>query len=193
MEIKENLFDLSKEQEETSKMVYDGKIVKCLVAPYHNYEKLEKVIPFTKTTYLYPERDLSLEQMTKLVSMIVASKSKEEFRIVTANQNIILDMADACVRVLTEDGRVLPSPCKTFMANIHTIRYELLENDAHRISKEERTRAKKTIDELIEKIQKGGKVTKKQYDKIIEDCDMIGEDLIREKLKEMAQEKFTIK
>jgi len=56
MEIQNNLFDLTSEQEATSKMLYNGKIIKCLVAPYHTYNQLEKVIPYTKTTYLFPER-----------------------------------------------------------------------------------------------------------------------------------------
>lgn len=49
--------------------------------------------------------------------MIVKNPSQEEFRIVTVNQNIIMDMVDDCVRVLTQDGRIVPSPVKTFLAN----------------------------------------------------------------------------
>ena len=123
MTIKENLFTLTKEQESTSKMVYDGKIIKCLVAPYHTYETLEKIVPFTKTTYLLPERSMTLPQLKGFISMIVKSPSKEEAKIITVNQNIIMDMADDCVRVLTENGNIVPSPIKTFMANIHDIRY----------------------------------------------------------------------
>lgn len=57
MNISKNLFDLTEDQEKTSKMMYDGKVIKCLVAPYHSYDQLEKVIPYTKTTFLFPERN----------------------------------------------------------------------------------------------------------------------------------------
>ena len=90
-EIKPNLFDLSKEEEQSSKMMYEGKIFKCLVAPYHTYQELEKIIPYTKNTYLFPERDIPSGKLPSLVSMMVKNPSKEEFRIITTNQFIILD------------------------------------------------------------------------------------------------------
>ena len=37
MKINQNLFDLEPDQEATSKMMYNGKVIKCLVAPYHSY------------------------------------------------------------------------------------------------------------------------------------------------------------
>ena len=88
MEINNNLFDLSQEQIETSKMLYSGKIIKCLISPYHTYEQLEKQIPFTKTTYLFPEREVPIPKLKGLISMIVNSPIQEEFRIITTNQNI---------------------------------------------------------------------------------------------------------
>ena len=97
MKINQNLFDLTIDQEATSKMMYNGKVIKCLVAPYHSYTQLEKIVPFTKTTYLFPEREMSISQVKSLISMIAANPSQEEFRIVTANQNIIIDMVGECV------------------------------------------------------------------------------------------------
>ena len=92
MKINQNLFDLTPEQIETSKMMYSGKVIKCLVAPYHSYQELEKTVSFTKTTYLFPEREASVPQLRNLISMIVANPSTDEFRIITTNQNIIMDM-----------------------------------------------------------------------------------------------------
>jgi len=187
--IKPNLFDLSKEEMETSKMLYEGKIIKCLVAPYHTYEQLEKIIPFTKTTYLFPERELPINQLKTIVSRIVQNPSKDEFRIITTNQNIIIDMADACVRVLTEKGDVVPSPVKTFMANIHDIRYSLLENPDHQKSEKEKTEGDKKVNALISKINKAKakkSITKKEYDLIIGEINLIGEDVISSILKNMA-------
>jgi hypothetical protein len=185
MEIKNNLFDLTSEQEEMSKMIYNGKVIKCLVAPYHSYAQLEKTIPFTKTTYLFPEREISVAQLIKLVSIISNTPSNEEFRIITTNQNIIMDMIDGCVRVLTEGGNVVSSPCKTFAANIHDIRHSLLENKDHQLSESERNKSVNYINEMISAIRSKNKFTKQEYDCLATKIDMIGEPIIRNKMKEM--------
>lgn len=186
--ISQNLFDLDKEQEGLSKDIYDGKIIKCLIAPYHTYDQLEKEIPFTKTTYLFPERELSADKLTGLISMIVKNPSKDEFRIITASQSVILDMVDGCVRVLTEGGDIVPCPIKTFMANIHSIKYEIFDNEAYRISKEEKNRGVKSINELIDLVRNSKSVTDKQRKEMMEKASLIGEPLISTKLKEMIGE-----
>lgn len=178
MKINQNLFDLTTEQEETSRMMYSGKIIKCLVAPYHTYVTLEKQVPFTSTTYLFPERELPASQLSGIISMIVANKSQEEFRIITTNQNIIMDMVDDCVRVLTEEGEVVPCPVKTFMANIHDIRYSLLENKEHQKSQEEKSLNRERIQNLLTKIREKSKVSQSEYDALEKEVNMIGEDVI---------------
>lgn len=189
MKINQNLFDLEPNQEATSKMMYNGKVIKCLVAPYHSYAQLEKIVPFTKTTYLFPEREMSVAQVKGLISMIVANPSQEEFRIITANQNIILDMVGDCVRVLTERDEVVYTGTKTFMANIHNIRYELLENDDHRLSESERTQAHKNIGVLIDRVNdKATPITKGDFAQLVSQINMIGEEFVKSKLREMASE-----
>ena len=189
MKINQNLFDLEPDQEATSKMMYNGKTIKCLVAPYHSYAQLEKTIPFTKTTYLFPEREMSVAQVKGLISMIVANPSQEEFRIITANQNIILDMVGDCVRVLTEGDEVVYTGTKTFMANIHDIRYELLENDDHRLSESERTQAHKNIGVLIDRVNDTATpITKGDFAQLVSQINMIGEEFVKSKLREMASE-----
>lgn len=178
MNIKENLFDLTSEQISMSKTIYNGITIKCLVAPYHTYEDLEKIVKYTPTTYLFPEKELSLANLPKFISMIVNQKPTEEVRIITANQNIILDMVDSSVRILTEGGDVVACPEKTFMANIHTIRYKILENPDHQISKEEKNRTHKEINKILEDIQKGT-MTQLQYDQAKEKINLIGEQIIR--------------
>lgn len=188
MNINKNLFDLTEDQEATSKMMYNGKIIKCLVAPYHSYAQLEKVIPYTKTTFLFPEREMTLSQVKSLVSMIVASPSQDEFCIVTANQNIIIDMVGECVRVLTEGGDIVYTGTKTFMANIHDIRYELLENDKHRLSETERSETQKKITNIIERLNdKKNPITRSDFNELISKIDLIGEPIIVSKLKEMSR------
>jgi len=185
----DNFFELSPEEKATSEMIYEGKIIKCLVAPYHTYAQLEKKIPYTKNTYLFPERELPVPQLKSLISMIVASKSKEEFRIITANQNIIMDMVGECVRVLTEHGEVVPCPIKTFMANIHDIRYKVLENPDHQKSDVEKSMGHKKATILIDRIEKAKTISREEFDTLIKEIDLIGEPIIEVKLKEMALEK----
>jgi hypothetical protein len=189
--IQKNLFDLTPEQEATSKMLYEGKIIKCLVAPYHSYDKLGEMLTYSPTTYLFPEREISLSQITGFIMAIVKTrKIDEEIRIITANQNIIMDMADDCVRVLTEGGDIVPSPTKTFMANIHTIRYELLENKAHQLSEKEKNEGVNKVNLLIKNIkdaiEKG--TTKEDYDLMFIRIKLIGEPIIRTKLSSMMSE-----
>lgn len=189
MKIANNLFDLTPEQESTSKMMY-GKIIKCLIAPFHSYQQLEPEIPYTKTTYLFPEREASASQITGLISMIANSPIDAEFRVITANMSVILDMVDSSVRVLTEAGDIVASPCKTFSANIHTIRYDILENEAFKISKTEKTQAHNKINILIKRIEAINSTTSaEERMSIYDEIDVIGEPIIRNKLKEMWRDK----
>lgn len=196
MEIKNNLFDLTEEQIKTSEMMYDGKVVKCLVAPYHNNSQLENVIPYTKTTFLFPERDMTSDQLRSLISMVVALPTTEEIRIVTASQSIIIDMVDTSVRILTQSGDVVPCPCKTFMANIHDIRYSVLENPAHQTSQEEKKQSKDKLNDILafytkvlEAVQQQKDTTKLKKEYLKNQtlyCGLVnsvGEDIIRNILK----------
>jgi len=187
MNISKNLFDLTEDQEKTSRSIYNGKVIKCLVAPYHTYDQLEKVIPYTKTTLLFPEREMSTTMIKGLISMIVANPSQDEFRIITTNQNIIMDMVGDCVRVLTEGGDIVYTGTKTFMANIHDIRYELLENDDHRLSESERTESQNKIKTIINRVNDKTPITRTDFTQLISEIDLIGEPIIKNKLKEMSR------
>jgi len=125
--------------------------------------------------------------------MIVNSPLTEEFKIITTNMNVIMDMVDDTVKVLTEMDTIVDSPCKTFMSNIHTLRYDLLENKLHQKTEEVKNEGVKKINKLIDRINKGGEVDKEEYDRIAKEVDMIGEPIIAIKLKEMLSEKITIK
>lgn len=189
--IQDNLFDLSEEEVKTSHMIYDGKIIKCLVAPYHSHAQLGKMIKYSKTTYLFPEKEMNLMQVKNFISMVVGNKTlTEEIRIITTSQNIIMDMVDGCVRVLTEDGKVVPSPTKTFMANIHDIRHYLLENKAHQSSEEVKERGKNYINDLIDQVKKGKKegMEKPAFDSLLSKINQIGEPIIANSLRDMAMD-----
>jgi hypothetical protein len=187
--IKENLFDLTKDDEETSRMMYSGKIIKCLVALYHTYNDLHTIVPYTKSTFVFPEREIGIDKLKGVVSMIVNSPIREEFRIITTNQNIIMDMVDCCVRVLTQKGEIVRSPIKTFAANIHDIRYSLLENEAPQLSKAEMTESHSKINAVISKINKSKGFTKEEAAIVANEVALIGEPVIRMKLLEMLRDK----
>ncbi len=178
MKISKKLFELTADQEATSKMMYDGKTIKCLVAPYHTYAALEKVIPYSPNTFLFPEREVTATQLRSFISMIVADKKHSEYMIITANQSIIMDMVDDCVRILTEGGNIVPCPVKTFMANIHDIRYSLLENEIHQTSKEEKSKSNEKINMLISRLDSSKKITQSEYNELEKQIGMIGEELI---------------
>lgn len=182
-----NLFDLTDEQIQASKSMYNGKIIKCLVAPYHTYAQLEKIVPFTKNTFLFPERDASIQQLQKIVSIIASSPSTDEYRIITTNQNIIMDMIDSSVRVLTEDGDVVDCPCSTFMANIHDIRYSLLENKQFQktATSTDTTYSHDKINAIIERTEVAS-ITRHDHAILINDINLIGEDVIRNALLNQA-------
>jgi hypothetical protein len=187
MNIQSNIFDLSTEEVETSEAIYNGKVIKCLVAPYHTYAQLEKIVPYTKTTFLFPEREMTTAQLSNFISMVVNMPTTDEIRIITASQNIIIDMVDTSVRILTEGGDVVPCPCKTFMANIHDIRYNILENPNHELSQSQKQHGKDKVNDLITRINnlKGTSVSKADKDKLLIDISMIGEPLIANVLKDM--------
>jgi len=188
-----NLFELTEEQISTSKMMYGGKVLKCLVAPYHSNKQIEEMLEFSPTTFLFPEKEMSLPQVKNFISMIVSSTIiNDEVRIITTSQNIIMDMVDDCVRILTEGGDIVESPEKTFMANIHTIRYSLLENKSHQISVSERENGTKIINNLITEINEHcdnkNPMDRVEFEALTTKIKLIGEPIIRVKLLEMASE-----
>jgi hypothetical protein len=188
MNIQNNLFDLTKDQEYKSKMIY-GKIIKCLVAPYHSYSELEKHIPFTKTTYLFPEREMSYKQTISFINMLVKKHSvNDEFRIITTSYSIIGDMVGECVRVLNADGEVFDPNVKTFQANIHDIRYDLLENKYHN-NKNTDNISTNIINELISRINDKNVLADGERDILYNKIQMIGEDVIRTEMLEMLRDK----
>ena len=192
MKLPENLFDVTREQADMSKSMY-GSVVKCLVAPYHNFNELEKAIPYSKETFLFPEREMTAEQCRSLL-FILSQKVGYEYRIITTNLNIICDMYDGCVRVLTESGKILPVPCKTFAANIHTIRYDILENKAFKDGKSAGEDVKPFFNiqwdtEFAKLVEEGTTITKAEHAQLKKSIGLIGERVIAAKLSEMLAAK----
>lgn len=185
MEFQKNIFDLTEEQEATSKLIYNGKIIKCLVAPYHTYNDLERTLPYTKTTFLFPEREMSSSQVLNFVSMLVAMPTNEEIIVVTASQNIIMDMVDSSVRILTENDEIVACPIKTFMANIHDIKYHILENKYYQKTAEQRNHGKEKVNDLINRVNEveGKNISEEERNALLAEVEMVGEEIIRHHLK----------
>jgi hypothetical protein len=188
--IPENLFDLTPEQEQESKSMYNGKVVKCLIAPYHSYNDLGPHV--THVMYLFPERDLSYQETRTMMSKVANSSVTndiKEFMFITTNMNIIQDMIQGCVRILTENGNVVDCPEKPFAANIHTIRYDMLENKYYQKTDAEDSSYTKSINEIIEAINTKS-FTRDEYEEMSNRIGMIGEEFIQQKLREMLSEKM---
>ncbi len=188
--IQENLFDLTEEQIEMSKTIYNGRVIKCLVAPYHSKRQLEEIVKYTPTTYLFPESEMTTSQAAQFISLVLATKKEDdEIRIITASQSIILDMIDGCVRILTEFDEIVDCPTKTFMANIHDIRYYVLENKHHQKNNEQKAESHKQLNVIIEDINNHSDnnldMDESKFENYKIKIKMIGEPLIRNKLLEM--------
>jgi len=182
--INKELFKLTPEQEQTSITMY-GKVIKCLIAPYHNIKNIP--LESNDEVFVYPERDLSIQQRKEIVG-VMASSAKKEICFVTSDVFIITDMIDSCCRILTPDGDIEEVGEKTFSANAHTILLEVLQNDAYvKKYKDGIKDSRNTINEVITAINKKT-MTQAEYDKNKAIIDVIGEDLIRNKLNQMLRE-----
>lgn len=67
---KKEVFKLEKEQEDTTKMFYNGKIIKCLIAPYHTSEYFEKNLEWADNIYVFPENFIPRGQLNSLIGII---------------------------------------------------------------------------------------------------------------------------
>lgn len=72
-------------------MFYDGKVIKCLIAPFHTTQYFEKNLEWADNIYVFPENSMPRDKLASLISMIVASP-KEEVIIITTSNEIITQM-----------------------------------------------------------------------------------------------------
>ena len=188
------LFDLTPEAIELSKTMYDGAIIKFIIAPYHSYGELEQVLPYTPTTFLFPEREMPYEQTNKFVSMLVKRNYDEEIVVVTSHQVIIQDMIPDCTRVMDKTYEFHECESSPFMANIHSIRYDLLENKyLNDMADEEHTILRSKVNKVIEMINSSDTMDKEDYSHCLKVIENIGEPIVATKLAEMLGEVELIK
>ena len=183
MKLQNNLFDLTKKQTDTSMMMYN-KIIKCLVAPYHTEKSLS--IDYAPNIFMFPEKELSHIQTKNFISMVVNSKF-DEVLIITSSIDIILDMVDDCVRILTENNTIVDCPEKTFCANQHTIIYSILNNKDHKKSETEKSLNRDKINIVIEKLNTHT-CTADEYDEMSTFIENIGETIVKTKMRNMLHD-----
>lgn len=188
--INKEIFELEKEQEDFTKVFYDGKIIKCLVAPYHTAEYFEKNLEYADNIYVFPENSVPRGQLSSLIGMIVASP-KPEVIIITTSNEIITQMVGENVRVFTEAGNIVPCPIKCLMANIHDIRYSLLENKDFKDGKGNMVGnfGEGFVKSLIDKINTT-ETSKDNYDLFKSRIQLVGEDVIRVALMNTLDSKY---
>lgn len=177
MKLTKSFFELTEKQTENSILFY-GKIIKCLIAPYHTINTIP--LESNDTIYVYPERDLNIEERKNLLNVILKS-DKKEICFVTSDLFIITDMINDCTRLLTQDEQVIEISEKIFSANPHTIINSVLKNNS---SKPFQQNYINLINNLISVI-KTGKMSKKEYNDYKKIIDNIGEPLISNQLNNM--------
>lgn len=179
--IKNELFELTQEQIAISKKYYKGKIIKCLIAPYHTSKMIEELYEHYcagRIIHIFPENNISYSQLALFIDSIITNNAYEEHCIITSNMNIISDIINPCVRILTVDGEIKECYTKTFAANIHTIKYDILEEEVRN-----KNYHINTINKVIDMINNKD-VENVEY--INQTIELIGEPVLSTKLSEMA-------
>lgn len=193
LKIPKEIFNLSDEEIEISETIYDGKHIKCLVAPYHSFSELSKVLDNNTDTYLFPENDqlMTYQKTIGFISMVVNKHPTNTPIVITTSQSIISDIVDGCVRILTEKGDIVPCPTKTFLANLYDIKTHVLENKDLQLSKSEHSKAQSHISGIIDNINNAvnNGCSEEYFNKLKDSIKDIGEEIIvfqlNNKLKEI--------
>jgi hypothetical protein len=174
------VFDLTQEQIETTKMFYNGKVIKCLVAPYHTAQYFETNLEYAENTFVYPENSMSQQQLPSIISMLVSNPKFSEVLIITSDILLITQMIGENVRVYTQAGNIVPCPIKCLMANIHDVRYNLLEASEFKDGTDVPTDfGKEMVQALLDQIRANTDKSQSRYDFMKSRIDMIGEDVVR--------------
>lgn len=187
------IFQMDADQESTTKMFYDGKVIKCLVAPYHTIAYFEENLEWADNTFVFPENTMPVSSLSSLVGMIVASPKYSEALIITTSNEIITQMIGDNVRVMTESGKIVPCPIKTLMANIHDVRYELIENTIFKDGAGEinvSNFGKSQVQGLMDKLNNTTITSHDQYDSMEAAICKIGEKVIRNRMMNMLNGKW---
>ncbi len=178
--ISKKLFDLTPEQKDKSIKMY-GKVIKCLIAPYHTINRLP--LEHNDNVYVYPERDLTIEQRKELISDM-CNTEKDEYLLVTSDMFIISDLITDCVRILTNDAEIIECSIKPFGANLYDVLKILRQEKTYNESSKYRNILRK----LITDIENKKPMTKDEFDNAKFIINSTGDEIISLKLNEMLKD-----
>jgi hypothetical protein len=195
-------FDLTEQEIELSKSTYGGKIIKCIIAPYHSYEDLKESVG--DSACLFPERDLSWLETNSLIYNLVENDDIQETTIITSSNYIIRDMIQCCVRVLGADGNISRFPVNTLRINLLELEEVLFADEDNYFEDEPRefiipdmgnSYSDKIITELIdcinEHIENEKPMSQSEFKSIEDSIKLIGDSYLRSSL-ELHCEKITV-
>jgi uncharacterized protein YaiI (UPF0178 family) len=172
-------------------MFYNGKVIKCLVAPYHTAQYFEKNLEYVNNIFVFPENSISQQQLSSIITMIVNSPKYSEALIITADVFLITQMIGENVRVFTQAGNIVPCPIKCLMANIHDVRYRLLDAAEFKDGSDVPTDfGREMVQSLLDQIRSNTDKSTTRYNFMKSRIDMIGEDVIRIALKNELDSAF---
>lgn len=182
--ITKNLFDLTSEEEQISRQFY-GKIIKCLIAPYHHIKNIP--LEPNNEVFVFPERDLTIQQRREIVS-VMANSAAPEIRFVTSDVFIITDMVQSCTRTLTPNGEIEKTSTATFCANAHDILFSVLQDKRHvNAYQDNKNKNRDVINGVIRAIE-AKSMTHNEYEANMKIINAIGEPIIGDRLKDMIRE-----
>ena len=173
------IFSLKESQVNASKAMYNGKIIKCLIDPHHNLDDVTNYIGNGSQgkLYIFPENNMSLLDTQLFIKNLVDSEISEPITIITANQNIIMDMIGDCVGILNTDYSVSECNSATLYANLYDIQRIC---GLKRCSVFAANKLKELIDAVaIFETDSTLIITSAEYTEIKESLDIIGDEVFK--------------
>ena len=203
--MEKEIFNLTDEQIKLSKSLYNGKIVKCLIAPYHSPSEVgallinDKNVTLDSSFFLFPERELSLMDCQNFVSKIIEDDKIQEVIIITSNHYIIWDIVQPLTKVLTIDNELADYPMQTLRANIMEMQGNFFidddEHDNFKIPEEVESYSDKFVNEIIDAvnyhIDEEKVMSKKLFNTLQNKVKLIGDSFLKSSL-EVHMEKIVV-
>lgn len=122
------MFVLTEEQKELSRTYYNNKVITCVIAPFHTSKTICEVDTTSTYIVIYPENECSIKEQKLFITSLLDS-DKDEICIITNSLYIIQDMvSQELVRVLKEDGNLVPCPIKPLRVNFYDIIFNIFQN-----------------------------------------------------------------
>lgn len=125
------IFDISEQDIEKSKKIYNGIFIKVLITTNHNINTIQDALKLKGKVLYYPENNQSNRDTKLFIEGLtrMSTEFTDEVTIVTESIDIIRDMVASNVRILTPDGEIIKPPIETFMGNVAEINNEIFNRE----------------------------------------------------------------